>query len=285
MDGRWFREESDDFSGQSFSLEVEEVLFHEASRYQDVLVFQSKSYGRVMALDGIINSTERDEFAYQEMISFLALNSHIHPRHVLIIGGGDGGVARECSKHPLVERITQVEIDQLVIDASKKHLPNLAVGFDSPKVSLHVGDGLEYLKSNTATYDVIIADLNDPGGPASELFTKTFYIHMKERLNPGGIVCTQGECMWLDLELISGIITFSRDLFPSVTYASNSVPTYTTGNIGYVICSLQEDHKFREPYHVFSDEVKDRMELKFYDEDVHRAAFALPRFVRKKLAL
>ena len=238
-----------------------------------------------MALDGIINSTERDEFAYQEMISFLPLNSHKHPRHVLIVGGGDGGVARECAKHPLVETITLVEIDQLVIDASKQHLPKLAAGLTHPKVTLHVTDGLEFLKQNETGYDVIIADLNDPDGPAAELFTQTFYRYMKDRLNHGGILCTQGECFWVDLELISKMVTFCRELFPSVVFAYNSVPTYTTGNIGYVMCSSEMDVSFKDPVHVFTEEQKDSMDLKFYDEHAHKAAFALPRFVRKKLLL
>ena len=281
----WFHEKSDEFPGQAFSLEVEEVLFHQKSPYQDVLVFKSKTYGRVMVLDGIINSTERDEFAYQEMISFLPLNSHKHPRHVLIVGGGDGGVARECAKHPLVETITLVEIDQMVIDVSKQHLPELAKGLTHPKVTVHVTDGLEFLKNNETKYDVIIADLNDPDGPAAELFTQKFYKYMKERLNEGGILCTQGECFWVDLVFISRMMDFCRDLFPSLAYAYNSVPTYTTGNIGYIMCSAEEGKLFKDPIHKFTEEEADNMGLRFYDEHTHRAAFALPRYVRKGLKL
>ncbi|XP_066915640.1 spermidine synthase-like [Clytia hemisphaerica] len=288
LDGKWFHETGKVFPGQAMSLEVEEVLFHQKSPYQDVLVFQSKTYGRVMVLDGMINSTSRDECAYQEMISFLPLNSHPNPKSVLVVGGGDGGVARDCAKHSKVERITMIEIDQMVVDASKEFLPEMAIGMSHPKVKLFVGDGLEYLENNEDTYDVIIADLSDPddGGPAAKLFQETFYKLMKDRLNPGGIICAQGEVIWLDLEqCIKPMIDFCQKHFPSVTYACNNVPTYTCGIIGYVICSLEKDKDFRTPLHVFTEEEMDQMNLKYYNQDMHTGAFALPTFVKKKLNL
>lgn len=285
MDGNWFKEKSHTFPGQYLALEVQSVLFHEKSKYQDVLIFQSKTYGRVMSLDGIINSTERDEHSYQEMISFLPLNSHRNPKKVLIVGGGDGGVARECAKHPKVEDITMVEIDHMVVESSKKYLPHLACGMSHPKVTVLVQDGLEYLRNNTDKYDVIIADLSDPDGPAEELFTQTFYKEMCNNLNPGGILCAQGESIWLDLDMISKMLTFCREIFPSVSYATSSVPTYTSGSIGYIMCSMEKGKDFQEPLHVFDEHEKDEMQLKYYDEDLHRSAFAQPRFVKKKLQL
>jgi len=285
MDGNWFYEKSPEFPGQAFGLEVEEVLFHEKSNYQDILVFQSKTYGRVMALDGIVNSTSRDECAYQEMITFLPLNSHPCPKKVLIVGGGDGGVARECVKHPKVESVTMVEIDQMVIDASKKYLPDMAIGMSHPKLNLFVEDGLEFLKNNEAMYDVIIADLSDPQGPAERLFQEEFYKKMLERMNPDGLLCTQGQTIWLDLKLISSMLTFCKSLFPSVSYAFNNVPTYTCGCIGYILCSRTENKNFKDPIHIFNEAEKDKMQLNYYDEELHSAAFALPRFVQKKLPL
>jgi len=286
MDGNWFYEKDEaEFPGQRFGLQVDKVLVDEKTKYQDLLIFQSTNYGRVMVLDGMINSTSRDECAYQEMITFLPLNSHPSPKKVLIIGGGDGGVARECVKHPLVESVLMVEIDDVLVEASKKFLPDMAIGMSHPKVTLHIGDGLAYLQNNMDKYDVIIADLSDPEGPAEKLFQETFYKLMNERLNDDGIICCQGECIWLDLELIVKMLSFCRGMYPSVSYAFNGVPTYTCGSIGYVICSKAKDKQFKEPVTIFSEEEKEKMKLNFYDEDIHRAAFALPRFARKKFKL
>lgn len=133
----------------------------------------SETYGKMLVLDGIIQCTERDEFAYQEMISFLPLCCHANPKKVLIVGGGDGGVAREVVKHPLVEEVHQVEIDERVVDLSRKYLPFMACGFNSPKLTLTIGDGFEYMKQRKGEFDVIITDSSDPIGPAESLFQVT----------------------------------------------------------------------------------------------------------------
>ncbi|VDN12553.1 unnamed protein product [Dibothriocephalus latus] len=161
----WFSEAADDFPDQAFSLKVKEVLFDKKSAYQHVLVFQSESYGRVLVLDGRIQLTERDEPFYQEMISFLPLNVHPSPRRVLIIGGGDGGVAREVARHSCVEHVDLVDIDEVVLEASKQFLPFTASGLSHPKVTVHVEDGFQFLKkARTQKYDVVITDSTDPGG-------------------------------------------------------------------------------------------------------------------------
>lgn len=185
------------------SLQVKEILHVEKSKYQDVLVFQSVSYGNVLVLDGVIQATERDEFAYQELIAHLPLNSHPNPRKVLVVGGGDGGVLREVVKHECVESVTLVEIDEVVVKVAKKFLPAMAAGFQHPKVNLVIGDGFEYLSSNPGAFDVIITDSSDPVGPAEALFSDTFYGLMHNSLLPGGIICTQGiHTLCIDLKLI-----------------------------------------------------------------------------------
>lgn len=130
----------------------------------------SETYGKALILDGIIQCTERDEFAYQELISFIPLCCHPNPKKVLIVGGGDGGVARDVAKHPLVEEVHQVEIDAKVVEVSRKFLPFMASGFDSPKMRLTIGDGFEYMKQRSGEFDVIITDSSDPIGPAASLF-------------------------------------------------------------------------------------------------------------------
>jgi spermidine synthase len=192
IDG-WFHERGELWPGQAMSLEVKKVLDHHRSLYQDVLVFESTNHGMVLVLDGVIQVTERDEFAYQEMLAHIPLFAHPNPKRVLVIGGGDGGVLREVAKHPSVEEIVICEIDKDVIDAAKKYLPTLAMGYDDPRVTVHVMDGSKFLDENKDSFDVIITDSSDPVGPASVLFETPFYNAMFASLRDSGIVCTQGE--------------------------------------------------------------------------------------------
>lgn len=285
IENGWFLEKNKQWPGQVFGLEIEEILYTGKSHYQDILVFKSKTYGNVLVLDGVIQCTSKDECSYQEMITFLPLNSHPNPRRVLIIGGGDGGVAREVVKHPLVESVVQCEIDEDVINAARKYLPNMAVGFDSPKLTLHVGDGFEFMKNHQAEFDVIIADTSDPDGPAESLFTDEFYKLMKNALKQNGLLCTQGECMWIHLKLIKEMTTFCKELFPVSCYGSTSVPSYPCGQIGFMLCSKNAATNFKEPLTVFSEEFKTKLNLRYYDEECHKTAFMLPRFVKKELGL
>ncbi|CAF2062316.1 unnamed protein product [Rotaria magnacalcarata] len=278
----WFREINPSFwPGQAFSLEIDEVLYHQKSKYQDVLVFKSKTYGNVLVLDNCIQCTERDECAYQEMLAFLPLFAHPNPKKVLIIGGGDGGVLREVVKHPQVEQAVLCEIDQDVIDVSKKYLPNMAKGFSSPKAVINVGDGFEYLKNHRNEFDVIITDSSDPEGPAESLFQESFYSLLKSALKPPhGIICCQGESIWLHLNLIKNIISFTRNVFPTVAYAFASTPTYPSGTIGFILCSLDKDKKLNEPG---DEKLIEQIDTCFYTPEMHRAAFALPAFAKKEL--
>ncbi|KAG2641477.1 hypothetical protein PVAP13_2KG247600 [Panicum virgatum] len=165
----WFSEISPMWPGEAHSLKVEKVLFQGKSDYQNVMVFQSSTYGKVLVLDGVIQVTERDECAYQEMITHLPLCSIKDPKKVLVIGGGDGGVLREVSRHSSVEQIDICEIDKMVVDVSKQFFPHLAVGFEDPRVSLHIGDGVAFLKNvPEGTYDAVIVDSSDPIGNCCE---------------------------------------------------------------------------------------------------------------------
>lgn len=206
--------------------------------YKTLILYTSESHGNALILDGIIQCTERDEFAYQEMISFLPLCAHPNPKKVLIVGGGDGGVAREVAKHPAVEEIHQVEIDGRVVELSKQYLPHMASGFSSPKMNLTIGDGFEYMKNHTKEFDVIITDSSDPIGPAVSLFQETYFNLMKRALRDGGIICSQGGTFWTDIELIKSTMAHCKTQFPVTTYATSTVPTYPCGQIGYIIGSL-----------------------------------------------
>lgn len=279
----WFSEINDLWPGVSLSLEVVKVLHRERSQYQDVMVLETKSHGRTLILDGIIQCTERDEFSYQEMIAFLPLCSHPNPKTVLIVGGGDGGVAREVAKHPQVERIVQVEIDPKVLEVSKKYLPSMGVGLDHPKVTLNIGDGFQFLKQHSGQFDVIITDSSDPVGPAECLFQESYFNLMKSALKPGGIVCSQAGTAWLNLDHVTQTLQRCKSLFPVASYGVVSVPTYPTGQIGFVLGGLNPETNFKEPTKVFNDTELDQMNMKYYNDQVHRAAFILPRFITKAL--
>lgn len=279
----WFSEINKQWPGQALSLEVEEVLFEGKSKYQDIIVFKSASHGKVLVLDGVIQCTESDEFSYQEMITFLPLNSHPCPKKVLIIGGGDGGVIREVIKHPAVESIVLCEIDEKVIEVSKQYLPKMACGFSSSKLTQFIGDGFEYMKEHVNEFDVIITDSSDPVGPAESLFQRGYYELMKKALKPDGILCCQGECLWLDLSLIKSMVDFSKDLFPVVNYGFTTIPTYPCGQIGFIMCSKNKDIRFEDPVTVFTESEVEQMGLKYYNAEVHKSAFVLPQFAKKKL--
>ncbi|XP_067167105.1 spermidine synthase isoform X2 [Apteryx mantelli] len=249
----WFRETCRLWPGQAMSLQVEELLHHQRSRYQEILVFRSTTYGNVLVLDGVIQCTERDEFSYQEMIANLPLCSHPDPR-------------------------------KDVIQVSKKYLPGMAVGYSSAKLTLHVGDGFEFMKQNQEAFDVIITDSSDPMGPAESLFKESYYQLMKTALREDGILCCQGECQWLHLDLIKEMRQFCKSLFPVVEYAYCTIPTYPSGQIGFMLCSKNSNTNFREPVQQLSQQQVEERSLKYYNSDIHRAAFILPEFARKALS-
>jgi len=263
--------------GQAFSLEVEQTLFDKKSEYQHIQVFKSKTYGTVLVLDGVIQATDRDEFAYQEMLTHVSLCSHPNPKKVLVIGGGDGGILREITKHNTVDEIVLCEIDNMVIEVSKQFLPNMALGFSDPRVKIHNGDGAEYVRGRKGEFDVIIVDSSDPIGPAETLFTESFYAYMKQGLREGGIVCTQAECIWLHLDLIKTMVEFSKNLFTHVEYGFTTIPTYPCGQIGFLILSNAGSCKV--PKRTID------AEMKYYNSEIHSASFVLPQFARKALGV
>ena len=214
----WFYESEVMWPGQAMGLKVEEVLHESRSDFQDILVFRSSTYGTVLVLDGVIQLTERDEHAYQEMIAHLPLHCHPNPRSVLIVGGGDGGVLREVCRHAGVERITMCEIDAKVCEVSRKYLgTSTATSFGDARLTLVHQDAAEYVKGKADEYDVVIVDSSDPVGPAETLFTSTFYRALRGAMRPGAIMCNQGECVWLHLDLIGEVTRSQHTRPPHVT--------------------------------------------------------------------
>ena len=292
----WILERGVLWPGQAMAIQVDEVLYHERSKYQDILVFRSKTYGMVLVLDGVIQVTERDEYSYQEMIAHIPIYAHPNPKHVLCIGGGDGGVLREICKHPSIETITICEIDADVIAVSKQYLPSLSCGYDDPRVTVHVGDGFAFLHNHLQVYDVIITDSSDPVGPANVLFETPYFNAMYHALRPGGIICTQGECMWLHLHLIAPLIQSISQQYATVEYAYTTIPTYPSGQIGFIIATKQQPASdnsssssdtataittCRIPQRTMDETMAASM--KYYTTELHQAAFVLPAFAHRAI--
>lgn len=283
IDG-WFHERGELWKGQAMSLKVNKVLDHYRTDFQDLLVFESENHGNVLVLDGVIQVTTRDEFSYQEMIAHIPLMAHPNPKKVLVIGGGDGGVLREVARHKCVEEIVECEIDEGVIIASKKHLPSLAVGYEDPRVRVEIMDGAKFLEENQESFDVIITDSSDPIGPASVLFETPFYDAMHKSLREGGIVCTQGECMWLHLDLIEPLVSKISQTYSTVEYAYTTIPTYPSGQIGFIVATkgggASGSVGCKVPQRSLGFPETD---LKYYTPELHSAAFVLPAFCQRAI--
>lgn len=266
--------------GQAMSLRAGAVLYDAPTAFQHLTVFENKDgpWGRVLVLDGAIQLTDKDEFVYHEMMAHVPLSLHRAPKDVLIIGGGDGGVMREVLRHPCVESCTLVDIDGSVIEQAKVFFPQIAESFANPKAHAIVGDGAAFVKDKDSQYDVIIIDSSDPEGPASVLFGAEFYGNVKRALRPGGIVCSQGESLWIHKAIIERMVTFLRDEvgFATVNYGMIYIPTYPCGSIGCLI-SAKESIDVSRPVRPVEAEPF-AAALKYYDSAVHAAAFVLPRF-------
>lgn len=274
----WFRETEQLWKGQQMSLEVKEMLFEGKSKYQDIKVFESTSYGKCLVLDGVIQCTERDECSYQEMLAHLPMSCHGDPRTVLVIGGGDGGIVREVLKYPSIEAVHLCEIDEMVISKCREYMPSMAKAFDDPRVHIHIMDGFEFLKSHQDAFDVLITDSSDPVGPAESLYQPLFFELCHGALKKDGLYAQQGECMWLHTDMIKSYLAVLKESFHQVDYAWTSVPTYPCGTIGFLVCSKSSAFDIYTPI-----QDTDAMPLSFYSKALHQAAYVKPRFVQEQL--
>jgi spermidine synthase len=213
------------------------------------------------------------------MIAHVALYAHPHPRKVLVIGGGDGGVLREIIKHKTVESVELVEIDETVIKLSRQYLPGMAKGFNDPRVKVHITDGFEFLRSKKDEYDVIISDTSDPDGPAEKLFQVEYFQLVYNALSSQGIASMQAsENVWLRLNLLEELQTRCKQVFPVVKYTYACVPTYTSGQLGLMVCCKDPKTDPIVPYARDPDEV--RHINQYYNYELHSASFVLPGFAR-----
>ena len=270
----------EEFQGEDYSVKyaVEETLFCGRSDFQSVDIVKTKAFGKMLLNDGLVMVTERDEFIYHDMIAHVPLFTHPRPRKVLVIGGGDGGTAREVLRHKSVERCVMVEIDAMVVEACRTHLPTMSCSLDDPKLELRIGDGVDYVEKTEESFDVILVDSTDPIGPAEPLFGPSFYRNVHRCLEENGLVVSQGESTFHERAAQEGLLSIVSDIFPVTALYNYHNYTYPGGQWSFVLGS-KGPHPVRDfdPVRV-SDS---GLGFRYYNEGVHCGAFALPNFQRE----
>jgi len=275
----WFKEEQT--AGFGIVAKIKQTYYHEQTPYQTLDMVETETFGPMLVLDGMVMTTLRDEFVYHEMISHVPLFAHPHPRRVLIIGGGDGGVLREVLRHPTVEQAVMVEIDRAVVDVSQKYLPEIASGFSDPRADVRILDGFRYLSDIAETkkevFDVIIVDSTEPVGPAEKLFERGFYQAIFDALTEEGLFVAQTDNPWFKADLIRRTSRDIAQVFPKAFLYTANIPTYPSGLWTFTMGS-----KVYDPRHIAPQRFADTPFLKtlrYYHPALQEAAFVLPRFV------
>ncbi|MFO1352815.1 MAG: polyamine aminopropyltransferase [Gammaproteobacteria bacterium] len=275
---RRFTETLYDAYAQQF--DIDEVYFESRTEHQHLLIFRNSRFGRVMALDGVVQTTERDEFIYHEMLTHVPLLAHGRAERVLIVGGGDGGILREVVRHPTVRSVIQVEIDGAVVDMSKQYLPGHSQGaFDDPRFRLVIADGMDYVRNAAERFDVIISDSTDPLGPGEVLFTTDFYGACKRCLNPGGVLVTQNGVAFMQTDEVKTTADRLKPLFQDWHFYGAAVPTYIGGVMAFAWAT--DDARLRQ---TSLATLRDRylaagLKTRYYNPAIHEAAFALPQYL------
>ena len=267
--------------GFGIAIEKDKELFSDKSDFQTVDVFSSRAFGNVLTLDGLMMVTERDEFFYHEMIVHIPMLTHKNPENILVVGGGDGGTVREILKHPSVKHIDMVEIDGMVIEASKKFFPTVSCELDNPKVSVLVEDAIDFIKDKENVYDVVLVDSTDPIGPGEGLFNTAFYNNVKRSLKKGGIVVPQTEGPFGQAENMRKTYALLRKVFKNVAPYCGPMPTYPGGYWSWGFCS--DDVEIPADYTKIDEKRAKEIEktCKIYNRQLHGAVFAVPNFVRE----
>ncbi|MFP3921928.1 MAG: polyamine aminopropyltransferase, partial [Dichotomicrobium sp.] len=263
-----------------FSFQTNNVLYESQTEHQHLVIFENTTFGRVLMLDGVVQLTEEDEFVYHEMMAHVPLMALAEPKRVLIIGGGDGGVLREVLRHDSVERAVLCEIDESVIDLSKRYLDFVAKGaFDDPRAEVVIADGTKYVAETDERFEAILVDSTDPIGPATALFTRDFYTDCKAALAEGGVLIAQSGLPFLQGDELRDVQKSFRALFADAAAYLMTTPTYIGGPMA--LSWGCDDPARRTPP---LDTLKQRAArlkggMKYYTPEVHLAAFALPAYV------
>lgn len=268
----WFTEKQTPALG--LSLKVKETLLHCRTQFQEISVLDTLQCGRMLVLDGMVMTTVADEFVYHEMIAHVPLRTHPAPRSVLIIGGGDGGVVREVSRYPQVEKIVLVEIDAGVVDAARRFLPEISCALDDPRLEIVYRDGAEFIRGSKDAYDVVIVDSTEPVAIAEGLFGTAFYKGVYDALKPEGIMVAQTESPFYNEALLRSTFQRINTIFPRSLLYLAAVPTYPGGLWSFTLASKRFD-----PLEPAGDYLPPG--LRYYSAEIHRSAFTLPPFVQE----
>ena len=279
--GEWFTEVCEE-GGSAFSLKLGSKVHEEQSPYQRIAIYETARFGHLMTIDGFVMLTSRDNFIYHEMMAHPALFSHADPKRVVFIGGGDCGTLREVLKHPGVEHVTQVDIDERVTRLAERYFPELCESNDDPRAELLFADGIQWVKDAPAgSIDVIIVDSTDPIGPAEGLFREPFYRDCRRALTERGLVVQQSESPLYHAEGIilplhrrvreAGFAASVALHFPQCSYPSGWWTATLSARSG-------DPRAFRE-----ADAGALTFETRYYNADIHRGALAQPEFLRRRL--
>lgn len=271
----WFTEKQT--PSVSFSCKTNRTLVKERTPYQELALIDTEQFGRMLVLDGMVQTTVKDEFIYHEMITWPALNTHPDPRQVLVIGGGDGGTIREIVKHPRVEKATLVEIDRRVIEVAREYLPEISCALSHPKVEILVQDGMAHVRENKDKYDIIIVDSTEPVGPAVGLFSEPFYRDIYGALKEDGLFVAQTESPFFNDDLIRRVFASLKGIFPLVRLYLAYVPTYPSGMWSFTMGSKKYD-----PLETDGNRVNG-VTTRYYTPQIQKSAFQLPVFVEELL--
>ena len=263
------------------SMRVEKVLHEVKTEHQHLVIFENKTWGTVLILDGIFQLTTRDEFIYHEMMAHVPLMAMERPKSVLIIGGGDGGILCEVLKHPSIRQATLVEIDQEVIDTSVKYFPKVgAKAFKDPRANVVITDGLDFVVTCEERFDAVIVDSSEPVGPSAVLHTKRFFADCQKLLTPGGVFITQNGVPFQHPGHLAKTTQALAGLHKYVSPYVCTQPCYFGGEFALNWASDDAGHLSVDAAALARRAKSRKIETRYWTPGVHKGAFALPQFMQ-----
>lgn len=273
----WYTENHTD--NVRFSMKVKKQLYSHKSPFQQIDIFETEEFGKLLTIDGLVMITEKDEFIYHDMIVHVPIATNLDIKNVLVIGAGDGGTVRELTRYKSIEKIDMVEIDELVVKACKKYIPLTASKLDDKRVNLYFEDGIKFVEGKENMYDLIIVDSTDPIGPGEGLFTNEFYNNCFKALTEKGILVNQNESPYYDRDAKEMIRAHKKikNIFPICEAYQYNIPTYPSGHWLFGFASKK--------LHPVKDLDKDKwnslgLKTKYYNTDIHVGSFMLPTYVK-----
>ncbi len=270
----WYSELHNGQSG--LTIKVDRIIESTQSEFQRIDILDTKDFGKMLVLYGSLMVCDNDNNAYNEMLAHVPLSVHPSPKQVVIIGGGDCGTLTEVLKYPDVSTCTMCEIDEKVVEISKRHFPQLTTGLDDSRANLLFSDGKKFLEETEKRFDIALLDLSDPIGPAADLFQKSFHQTVFDRLNDDGIMVAQSESPFYNKETVQAMYKNLKEIFPIVRMYLCFMPIYPSGFWSFAFCSKKYDPLDDFDANSFDHTV---MKTKYYNAEIHKSAFGLPQFV------